>query len=85
MAGEHPARKPGIVHAFRVIVHIYDRLQDHATARLIDCSADSIEPDDIADGIRSPFPSIDPMLTSHNRLAYRRRVYNSLPYQDIAT
>jgi hypothetical protein len=32
------------------IVQTHDHSQDHATARLIDCSADSIEPEDIADG-----------------------------------
>lgn len=35
------------------IVQTNDRVQDHAAARLIDCSADSIEPGDIADGARS--------------------------------
>lgn len=48
------------------------RLQDHAAARLIDCSVDSIEPEDIVDGISSPSSSINPMLTIHPRLAHRR-------------
>lgn len=40
-----------MMHTFRVIVQTHDRSQDHATARLADCSADSIEPEDIADGV----------------------------------
>lgn len=47
-------------------------LQDHATAILTDCSVDSIGPEDIADGIPNPSSSINPMVTIHPRLAFRR-------------
>ena len=42
-----------VQYTFYFIVQTNDRVQDHAAARLIDCSADSIEPEDIADGARS--------------------------------
>lgn len=45
-----------MMRAFRLIVQVYHCSQDHATARVITCSADSIDPEDIADGTRNLFP-----------------------------